>query len=421
MIRRLSLLSLLSLALPHLASAQDGCLQNAATFDAWLNCRIGRVIAMTTSPQGSEKQAESPSLTDTSSTLVDASSASDFVGFGMTLFGLRTPPTGGTEATSGATSVTVSGYSLVAAAYGRDPLADRDFYYDHRNWRRVSLTVGRQPAHDDETGLNSAATNAGMKILLLDLREIAKTEVLTDVEAAVMRANLNYANISAAVQEVLRSALAPDSSQQSFLTLLGAGAFKNTLRRVDGNTAKAIDAAILARIEAEVALRDAIKAKIDEIKQRPQISVAWSSNLRGKAAPDEHRFEAIVDYRMAPRLELTANAGIDLIDSKNLVLPPGTDTSVGRGAAALKLLLADPAGGLVSKQPVAFVFSGDVQLKASDLHYRAQLKVDFPLSPGLSLPVSATWADSPSRINEKEVRGTFGFTIDTSKLAAALR
>jgi hypothetical protein len=422
MFRRTALLLCLSLGLPALASAQDDCLETAKDFDAWLNCRVGRVIALATGPAGGEKQAESPSLSDDSPTLVDTSSASDFVGFGMTLLGLHDPPDRGTTATTGGTSVTTTAYSLLALAYGRDPLADRDFYYAHPNWRRLSFTVGRQPPRDDGVGLNSQATNVGVKLLLWDQREVARDEVLTDVQDAVTKANVNYARIAAAVQEILAAALASGTEAGPFAAkLLGLGSFKATLGKVDGDLAKKIDAAILARIEAEVAMRDAIRTKIAEIKRRPQASLAWASNLRNGKAADQHRVQAIVDYRMAPRLELTANAGVDFVDRKNLVLPPGIDMTVGRAAAALTLALADQGPELLPSEPVTVALSADLQRKNADTEFRVQVKIDFPLARGMKLPVSFTWADSPERINEKEVRGMFGFTLDTSKLAAALR
>ncbi|HET9384504.1 MAG TPA: hypothetical protein VFO67_05105, partial [Gemmatimonadales bacterium] len=135
MIRRLALLVLLILV-PASSYAQDACLENAQGFDQWLNCRMERAVAAAAGPGGAEKQAEAPSLAHDSPTLVDSSSASDFVGFGLTLLGLHDAPVGDSDATTGGTAITASAYSLLAAAYGKDPLSDRDFYYDNANWRR---------------------------------------------------------------------------------------------------------------------------------------------------------------------------------------------------------------------------------------------------------------------------------------------
>lgn len=65
--------------------------------------------------------------------------------------------------------------------------------------------------------------------------------------------------------------------------------------------------------------------------------------------------------------------------------------------------------------------SADLQVTNGDTHDKTPVKLDFPVAAGVVLPISLTGADRRDVINEKEVRGTFGFTIDTSKLAAALR
>ena len=74
-----------------------------------------------------------------------------------------------------------------------------------------------------------------------------------------------------------------------------------------------------------------------------------------------------------------------------------------------------------SLQPVTLGLSLDLQIAGGDTKYKTQLKLDLPVTAGVIIPISLTWADRPEVIDEKEVRGLFGFTIDTSKLAALLR
>jgi hypothetical protein len=420
MIRRLALLVLL-LAVPASSEAQDACLENAQGFDQWLNCRVERAVAAAAGPGGAEKQAEAPSLADDSPTLVDSTSAPDFVGFGLTLLGLRDGEAGDSDATTGGTAITATAYSLLAAAYGKDPLADRDFYYDNANWRRFSFTLGRMPARDDGLALNSEATIVGAKIVLLNLREIARDENFTLVQEALSQANVSFAGIASAVQGLLAAAFSSDSPVAFAASSLGSKTFKATLEKVDEDLSRKIDAAILARIGAELAMREAIAEKITEVKTRPQISAAWSSNLRDASAPDQHRFEGIVDIGMAPRLSFTANAGVDFVAWKNLPQPPDAATTVGRAAASLSLALGRAGNTIVLEEPVTLSLALDLQWKNSDTDYRAQLKLDFPVAGGITIPVSLTWADRADAIEEKEIRGLFGFTIDTSKLAAALR
>ena len=406
---------------PHAAAAQtDPCLEPAQVFDAWLNCRIERVLAAKAGPGGAEKQAEAPSLSDDSPTLVDTTSAGDFVGLGLTLF--RAEDGSDSDVSSGTTSVTATAYAFLAAAHGRDPLADRDFYYDHPNWRRVSFSLGRQPARDGGLGLNGEATLVAGKVLLLDLREIARAEPLADVQAAVTAAGLSYAGVRHAVTEALRAAsAAPGADVAAFAAAnLGTATFKTTLQGANAEVRDQIDRAIETRIEAEAALRDVIASTIAEIKRRPQISISAASALRGAGHPDEHRLEAIVDYGMAPRLELTVNAGVDLIDRKGLALAAPAARSSGRIAAALKLGLG-AGDAFALRPPPAMSLSADLQWRASDVSYKTQLKLDLPVAGGLMLPVAFTWANRTELIEGKEVRGTIGFTIDTAKLVAAVR
>ncbi|HET9358251.1 MAG TPA: hypothetical protein VFO58_00785, partial [Vicinamibacterales bacterium] len=330
-------------------------------------------------------------------------------------------PVGDSDATTGGTAITASAYSLLAAAYGKDPLSDRDFYYDNANWRRFSFTLGRMPARDDGLALNSEATIVGAKLVLMNLREIARDENFTLVQDALNEANVKFAGIANAVQGLLAAAAGSNDPVGFAAKSLGSKTFKETLGTMDEELSKQIDAAILARIEAEVAMRTAIAEKITEVKTRPQISVAWSSNVRDTTAPNQHRFEGIADYGLAPRLGFTANVGVDFVEWKNLPQPPDAATTVGRAAASLSLALGSAGNRIVLEEPVTLAFALDLQFTNSDTDYRAQLKLDFPVAGGITIPVSLTWADRAEAIEEKEIRGLFGFTIDTSKLAAALR
>ena len=101
--------------------------------------------------------------------------------------------------------------------------------------------------------------------------------------------------------------------------------------------------------------------------------------------------------------------------------PPDAATTVGRAAASLSLALGRAGNSIILEEPVTLALALDLQWKNSDTDYRAQLKLDFPVAGGITIPVSLTWADRADAIEEKEIRGLFGFTIDTSKLAAALR
>ena len=54
-----------------------------------------------------------------------------------------------------------------------------------------------------------------------------------------------------------------------------------------------------------------------------------------------------------------------------------------------------------------------------DAIYKAQGKLTIPIADGIDFPISVTWANRSNLIDEKEVRGQFGFTLDTARLIRA--
>jgi hypothetical protein len=51
----------------------------------------------------------------------------------------------------------------------------------------------------------------------------------------------------------------------------------------------------------------------------------------------------------------------------------------------------------------------------------AQVKLTLPIASGVSLPLSISWANRTELLDETEIRGHFGFTLDTDKLFALAR
>lgn len=136
-----------------------------------LNATLNEAIRAKIQQRETTKQAEPPSASSGSSTLVDTSSAGDLVNVGLGLAGLR----GGTNdpsKTTNAVSVTTSAYALYAASQGVDPL-NPGFYNRNSAWRRLSLTLG----YDDEklkTGATQRAQIFGFKYLIMDKRDPAR-------------------------------------------------------------------------------------------------------------------------------------------------------------------------------------------------------------------------------------------------------
>jgi len=56
--------------------------------------------------------------------------------------------------------------------------------------------------------------------------------------------------------------------------------------------------------------------------------------------------------------------------------------------------------------------------EANDAIHIAQVKVSIPVTTGVTLPLSVTYASRTDLIDEDEVRGNFGFSLDLDKLYA---
>jgi hypothetical protein len=53
--------------------------------------------------------------------------------------------------------------------------------------------------------------------------------------------------------------------------------------------------------------------------------------------------------------------------------------------------------------------------------WRLQGKLAVPILEGVTLPVSVTWASRDDLVMESDVFGRVGFTVDTSRLLAAVQ
>src|SRR5262249_32455553 len=95
-----------------------------------------------------------------------------------------------------------------------------------------------------------------------------------------------------------------------------------------------IDKIIEGDIDPFMKLDAAAASVVENIRRAPQFSVSFFTKQRGLGA-DEYRGEAIYDYGLANRTNLTLNAGFLYTDSKFI----GGDTRGGRAAGQLRFQL----------------------------------------------------------------------------------
>jgi hypothetical protein len=149
--------------------AGTGAVGPASTsLNADLNNRVREAARARIQQRETTKQAETPSVSSSSASLVDTSSAGDLVNVGLGLAGLS-KGTNTNSTNSNSVSITTSAYALYAASQAADPL-NPGFYNRNAGWRRLSLTLG----YDDEklkTGATQRAQIFGAKYLIIDKRD----------------------------------------------------------------------------------------------------------------------------------------------------------------------------------------------------------------------------------------------------------
>jgi hypothetical protein len=166
------------------------------------------------------------------------------------------------------------------------------------------------------------------------------------------------------------------------------------------------------RVDVFPSLDKAIRTRIEEIRKKPQFSLAFTSTTRPENGANEYVAEAIFDYGVANRINLTLNDNFTYKDPKTL----GGITRGSKFVGDLQFQL-NQEKRLSGRAPVTFdtAVEGDWMTKTSPT-YKGQLKLKIPIAEGIDLPVSVTFANKTDLIKEKDVIGKFGFTFDTAKL-----
>jgi hypothetical protein len=160
-------------------------------------------------------------------------------------------------------------------------------------------------------------------------------------------------------------------------------------------------------------LDDVTRSAISRIRRAPQFSLYLLSKQRREGI-DEYMGEAIFDYGIVNRLNLTLNGSFNYLDSKLV----GGDTRGGKFSGQLQFQLTND--DLVGKRPIFFYLSseGDWQAGRSPI-LKTQAKFTLPIADGFDLPLSVTYANRTELIDESTVKGQVGFSFDTARLIDA--
>lgn len=181
-----------------------------------------------------------------------------------------------------------------------------------------------------------------------------------------------------------------------------------------------LDQVIEAEIDDFIGLQRVTLDTIDMIKKAPQLSLSALTKQRPEEAADEYTGEMIFDWGVTGKTNITLNGAFEYKDSKTI----GADTRGARFAAQAQFQLnRNSLRDLIEvKEPVYLYLASEGKwLTGTDSTIKGQVKLTIPIRGGIELPLSFTIANRTELIDEKEVRGQFGFTFDLAKLVNSLR
>lgn len=381
------------------------------------------------------KQTESPANASGSTSLVDQSSTADLISAALNFAGV-----GGDDGDTGdgAKTISLTAYSLLAAARGFDPL-DPVSYNAHRAWRRLSFTAGtsdkesvyalkytfinRRDAQDLTSlqPLVDAASQAAGNVSNLVRHYILTTPEVVDRlsgEPAVNRADVDL--LAAGTWGPHRNLIPPPgpdpNARQRFLAAQGSvfRAVEDPAvlgRILDEDNLREIDAIIESNLGSFDTLQAATAAVIENINAKPQLALTATHKQVADAA-DGVVAELVYDQGLpGTRMLITANAGYERTEGDD----PATAGDFFRFAGQLRI----PLGGAGSRRFLDF--AAEANNRNDEDVFKAQAKFTLPITTGIDLPLSITWANRTDLVDEKEIRGLIGFTLDYAQLLDALK
>lgn len=181
----------------------------------------------------------------------------------------------------------------------------------------------------------------------------------------------------------------------------------------------AIEQIIAANLDPLAALSQQTQAILDRVHRAPQLSfLATYKDLPGSSRV--YLGEAIYDYGLADRLTLTLNAGYESTDAGedgngNDVEDPDDSWKL---AGQFRYQLTPET---LTRKASYFDVASEAKRIEDETTYKIQAKTTFPWIAGITIPLSLTYASDAELIDEDEIRGQLGFSIDLSKLVESLR
>lgn len=289
----------------------QGC-STSPDLTSCINARIVELVKAKTDQNSNTKQAEPPSTSGNSTSLVDQSSASDLVGVGLNLAGL-TGNSNSTDNEPSSVSVTTSAYALYAAFKGVDPL-NPDFYNTHRDWRRFSVTLG----YDEEklpSGDTQKAKLLGIKYLVINHRDPNRHEfqdaIRNELLTALRNSTITFADV---INKVKAFIFTNDAVVTTYMTPHFASFLQQKEIEVDQAKLTAGKIALVARQTALTSPNDrqAVKnAATQEARAQVKANPSFDANAAANEVNDAVEKAAADPSKTAQDVAVAAQAAAD--------------------------------------------------------------------------------------------------------------
>ena len=401
------------------------CLSSVAAgqnLSAYLDERIAENVQARIDQTDPTKQAETPAAATNSTSLVERSSAPDLAGLAADFLQLSGSSTSDKK-TATPKTINFNAYAIKSALSNEDPL-DPEIYNRNRDWRSVSFTLG----YEVPENTNDREPVIGIKWLAYNGRDLSNSNnqaEIAKVQAALNPASSAFAAIFDDVRlymfvSLKKRAKLPTgvTTQAGFDALLGAPAsFTPILNALTDDEKKNIDKIISKYISAFVNLDAVSKSVVKTIRSRPQLALQFITKQRKGNRADEYSTVLAFDKGIGTS-SMTINGSFIFKNFRT-----GRDHRGGRFSAGIHLPLqgfkpleySDPL--LLSLEADATAMTGETPM----FRGQAKLTIPFPNLPGVELPISVSVANRTEFVNEKEVKGKFGFTFDLSKAMKAFK
>lgn len=381
-----------------------------------------------------DKDVEPPSIAQGTS-LVDQTDAPDLISLGMSLYDAASLDSGKAPIT-----LTLSGWALRTAVTQQNPL-NPSVYAGGGNWRRWSVTVGREL----DEGTAGSARILGGKFLAWNARDLSSGARRRDIaavnemlEAAATKFAAGFHEIDHYLFITLRSRVTPAAAGASELEQkadfiarhLDDAVFEATVGLLTEEENERLDEIIGRLMPVDQALKDRIGAIVAGIRGAPQLALTYQARLRPDAGTDEHRWEAAFDYGPTDFLKLAVNGSYDIKQIHDADQARGGRVAIEFAWAATgRTTSAQRADAILSarrsedKSAITLSVAGEVEWRSEQSSVRrlqGKVALPIPALKGITLPISVTWANDPALIDENDVRGQVGFTLDFSQMKRAM-